>query len=242
MSLFKYRAAILALLASALSQAACTYSGGIDNPIARKLNWFSYVAGDDIKAKCTPTAPTQYRLVYNANWDEQVRAYDFRQSLIKDGGAMLFSQIFGGATNVSSFSLTDPLGPARGVSGEVRLTQDQFLAISHAIDDSGFGQPSPAGLRLESWDFYWVVSACVAGQFHFNAWLYPSARYDGIRFDQLLFAADGTGVAVNPPRRMNAAEQRIDEQFPRYRSYGGTPYTFELVVGDNGLAGRLPPL
>ncbi len=224
----------------AILLAACTYSGGIGDPVTRKLSWFSYVGADDIQAKCTPTSPDQYRLVYNANWNEQVRAYDLRQSVIQNGGAMLFTEVFGGyGADVAKFSLSDPVAPARGSSGTVRLSQDQFLELVRAIDSSGFGQPAPEGLRLESWDFYWVVAACRGGQFHFNAWRYPSDRYDAISFDKLLFAADGTGVPVNPPRHIDSAEQSYlsQSQYPRFKETG---YSFELMVGKNGLANRLP--
>ena len=221
-----------------LAAAACTYSGGIDNPLVRKFTWFSYVAGDDLRRNCGPGAPTQYRLVYNANWDEQVRAYDLRQSALPEGGGMLFTQVFGGyGSNVASFTLTDPLGPARGASGQVSLPPDTYQAVVRAIGDSGFAGPAPTGLRLESWDFYWVVSACVGGQFHFNAWLYPSERFEAIRFDRWLFALDASGVPPNPLRQLDSAEQRYLSDYPRRRSYGGNAYTFELVVGDNGLAG-----
>src|SRR5258708_8497990 len=116
---------ILFLGLAGLALAGCSYPGGIDNPLVRKFEWFSYVAGDDIRSKCGPGSPPQYRLVYNANWDEQVRAYDLPQSFAPDGGPMLFTQVFGGYTNVSSFSLTYPLGPTRRAARHVRVTPAQ---------------------------------------------------------------------------------------------------------------------
>ena len=223
---------------AAVVLAGCTYSGGIDNPLVRRFTWFSYVAGDDLRNKCAPGAPRQYRLVYNANWDEQVRAYDLRQSFTGDGSGMLFTQVFGGyGWNVSNFSLTDPFASSGGASGQVQLPPDTFQAIVRAIDESGFAEPAPKGLRLDSWDFYWVVSGCVDGQFHFNAWLYPSPRFDAIRFDRWLFGIDSSGVPPNPVRKVDRAEEYYKTEPTRQRTYGGTPYTFQLIVGDNGLAG-----
>jgi hypothetical protein len=243
MTLPENRVLKFVLMLAAISLGACAYRGGVDNPLARKFNWFSYVAGDDLKASCKPGAPAQYRLVYNADWNQQVRAYDLRASLTNDGSAMLFTEVFGGyGSNVSSFSMGDVFGPARGSSGQQRLTPEQYQAIVQALNDSGFMQPAPKGLRLESWDYYWIVSGCTGGQFHFNAWRYPSETFSAIKFDKLLFAADGVNVPVNPPRPVNSAEQYTQQEFPRSRSYGGTSYTFELMVGENGLAGRLPPL
>lgn len=233
---------ILAMAATVVGLIGCA-GGDISNPLVRKFNWFHYVDGETLRNNCRRGALDQYRLVYNGNWDEQVRAYDLRASALGDGSGVLFTQVFGGyGSNVSSFSLTDPFGPARGTSGQVRLTPDQYRAVVQAIDDSGFWQPAPKGLRLESWDFYWVVSACVNGRFHFNAWRSPSERFAAIRFAAPLFAADGTGVPVNPPQPVNSAEEYSRTEFPRSSSYGGTPYTFELIVGENGLAGVPPGL
>jgi hypothetical protein len=215
--------------------AGCTYTGGVNEPAGRKLSWFSYVAGDDIKSRCTPDAPATYRFVYNANWNEQVRVYDLRRSLITGGGARLSTGVFSGyGGNVSYFSLDDVQGPWRGKTASVELSEDQYLQLIRAVEASGFGQPSPAGLRLESWDFYWTVSACAAGQFHFNAWKYPSDRYNAITFDKLLASLDGTGVAPNPLRKLDSAEERYKAERDRY-------YTFQLMVGQNGLANRFTP-
>jgi len=139
---------------------------------------------------------------------------------------------------VSNFTLNDVVSPSGGRSGQVRLTSDQYKAVVGAIDAGGFGQPAPKGLRLESYDFYWIVGACVNGQFHFNAWRFPSERFDATGpFASQLFALDGTGVPPNLPRRQNSTEQYSQTEIPRSTTYGGTPYAFEFIVGENGLAG-----
>ena len=55
-----------------------TYTGSADNPLARSFTWFSYVAGDDIKAECTSESRDHFRFVYNANYEQQIRAYDLK--------------------------------------------------------------------------------------------------------------------------------------------------------------------
>lgn len=235
--LYRYFLAFCALA----GLAGCQYTGGVGEPVARKFSWFSYAAGDDIKASCTADSPARYRLVYNANWNEQVRAYDLRRSVIGGGGGILATHIFGGyGGNVRAFSLSNPSEPWQGPANEVSLDEQQYLALIRAVEASGFGEPAPQGLRLQSWDFYWLVSACANGQFHFNAWKYPSDRYNRIAFDKLLFAADGTGARVNPPRKMDSSEQYFLYNSPQIAKYNG--YSFEMVVGANGLAGRLPPI
>src|SRR5262245_39277258 len=98
----------------------CQYTGGVENPVARKFTWFSYVGGDDIRRSCTPSSQPQYRLVYNAHWQEQVRAYDLRRSATGEG-AMLWSHVFGGYQAIGNFTLDDPTAPWRGPSSSTRL-------------------------------------------------------------------------------------------------------------------------
>jgi hypothetical protein len=224
------------LIAAVICGLAGCSGGDISNPLSRKLNWFHYADADSVRDNCRPGALNQYRLIYNANWDQQVRAYDLRESALGDGTAVLFTQVFGGSYgfNVSSFTLND--GPSSGgASGQVRLTAEQYRILVQALNDSGFNQPAPKGLRLNSYDFYWLVAACVNGQFHFNAWRFPPAQFDQIAFGPPLFQWDGTRVPPNMPK--NQADAFTQSEFPRANTYGGTPYAFQFIVGNDGLAG-----
>ena len=69
-------AASLGLILGLAVLAGCAYRGGIDQPVTLKATWFSYLNGDDIRSACVPGAPPKYRLVYNGNYDEQLRAYE----------------------------------------------------------------------------------------------------------------------------------------------------------------------
>lgn len=221
---------------AALALVGCAYRpGGIDSPITRKFQYYSYAGGDDIRRGCVAGALPQYRLIYNANWDEQVRTYDLRRSATGQG-AVLFVHVFGGGGDVSSFNPLDPTGPWRGASVDARLDEASYLALIRAVEASGFGEPAPAGLTLPSWGFYWAVSACANGRFHFNAWRYPSDRFDRVRFDALLFERDQTGVPVNRPRPQNEAEYRLRSN---QQMEDPTTSTFDLKVGENGLVGNL---
>lgn len=202
--------------------------------MARNAAWFSYVAADDIKQRCTPDQPAQYRFVYNAHWLEQVRAYDLRRSATGEG-AVLWVQVFGGDAPLNSFSPTDPLAPWTGRSAERRLSEAQYLALVQAVEASGFGEPAPAGLRLPSYNFYWAVTACAGGRLHHNAWRHPSERWDRLTFDKLLFELDPSGKPVNPPRKIDNAQE--------YFKTEDKGYAFELMVTREGIGGgRLPPL
>src|SRR3546814_5070289 len=65
-----------AVLLPCLLLAACLYRGNIDDPMTIKATWLSYLNGDDMRAACVEGAPLQYRLIYNADYDEQLRSYE----------------------------------------------------------------------------------------------------------------------------------------------------------------------
>jgi hypothetical protein len=187
------------------------------------------------RSRCVAGAPARYRLVYNAVWDEQVRAYDLRRSAT-GSGAVLDAHVFGGPANLAAgFSPLDPTGPWRGASSQQTLDENAYRALIRAVEESGFGEPAPSGLTLPSWGFYWAVSACAAGRYHFNAWRYPSDRFERIRFDRPLFTADRTGVPVNRPRQLNEASHQLPSNADRNDP---TVSHFEVKVGDNGLVGN----
>jgi hypothetical protein len=234
--LLAFRLGALAVLVVA---AGCSYrEGGIGSPLTRKFQYFSYLGGDDIRRDCVAGAPARYRFVYNANYNEQVRAYDLRRGATGTG-ATLATQVFGGGGNLAAgFNPLDPTGPWRGQSAQVQLDEAAYLQLIRAVEASGFGEPAPDGLSLPSWGFYWVVAACANGQFHYKAWLYPSDRFDRVQFDKVLLANDRTGIAMNPPRRQNEAEYRLASG--AYRN-DPTLSTFEVRVGQNGLVGNAAP-
>jgi hypothetical protein len=114
----------------------------------------------------------------------------------------------------------------------VKLSEDEYLALIRALEADGFGKPAPAGLTLPSWEFYWAVSACAGGSYHFNAWLHPNADFERLAFPARLFAADKVDVPINNPRPINAAEKRL-------RQGNETVSDFDLRIGADGRLGHL---
>jgi len=222
----------LAALLAVLMTAGCTYRGGIDNPLVQRASWFSYLDGTDIRDGCAPGSLDRYRLVYNGRYHEQLRSYE----VVDDGtrGAYLVARARSQLEGLMGLSLSDPFGPWRWEKSERRLTPEEFADFRRRMAESGFGARPPVGLRLYSDQFYWVASGCVDGVFHFDAWAYPSGRFDALRFPEFLFARDNTGLAVNQPRSL-APEWRFGER-------GNTgakdfPTRFVLRVGEKGLGG-----
>jgi hypothetical protein len=222
----------LVALAALAGVGACAYKGGVDNPVIRKATWFSYVAGDDLLDLCKPGGLPRYRFVYNAVYAEQVRAYDL-QRLRQGDGATLVINVFGGGGVMSApVNILEPMSPWAAKSAEVKLSEDEYLALIRTLEADGFGKPAPAGLTLPSWEFYWSVSACAGGNYHFNAWLHPTPEFERLTFPARLFALDKVDVPINKSRPINAAEKRL-------RQGGETNNDFDLRIGSNGRLGHL---
>lgn len=201
------------LLAGGL--AACTYSGsGIDNPFKRKVVWFSFLNGDDIRPTCQPGAPERLRLVFNGKWAEQVRIYE-----LGAGDPRQLDQRVIEFGTVTALTLSDPLAPWRGKAAQTRLTDAQYAGLMAALDDSGAFRPLDRSLWLPSDDFYWVAVSCHQGHFNRTAWWYgpdPSLR---VPFVAPLLALDTTGVAYNTPHDPDSADFADKPRADRQRWY-----------------------
>jgi hypothetical protein len=209
----------------------CAYRGAVDTVPTIRFTWFSYLNGDDIREACTPGSPFHYRLVYNADYDKQLRSY----ALVSDGGEGLYfvaRAMVGFGIDISELSLQDPLGLGGWQRVGERLDAVALAEIDHALEWSGAFEPAPNGLRLYSDQYYWVAALCHQGKFYFNAWLYPSNPYDRLSFPELLFAHDRTGVPVAPPRDVGPAARM------KGATKGRKPnQIFQIRVGENGLVG-----
>ncbi|WP_299616623.1 hypothetical protein [Pelagibius sp.] len=234
---FGVRGARCLAVLSGLVLAACTYRGEIDNPATIKATWFSYLNGDDIRTACAESAGDTYRLIYNADYNEQIRSYE----VIGDeaDGARLTVRVQGRSGLVlEEFRLGDPLAWSRWKTSQASLDAQTLGQLDRALEESGAFQPAPAGLRLHSRETFWVASLCRDGVFSFNAWRYPSARFDAVAFDEILFGHDATEVAVRAPRAVLPGDRRPESPQER-QGNDRSGSTFNLLVGENGLAGHL---
>jgi len=227
------RAAIAGLF-SGLLLAGCVSEGASDSPVAGRFTWISYVSGDDIRMACEAGSPEKYRFVFNARYDEQRRTYEILGDSI-DGGGFLTARARGRAT-ISEIRSTDFLAPWRWQMSETRLNVQEMDQLRGALADAGFHGRPEVGLQLNSKAFYWAVVGCVDGEFVFGGWQHPSDTFDGLRFPEMLFAHDQTGMAINAPRRLTPIELgRVSQQANRRRS-GDLP-RFLIAVREDGLRG-----
>lgn len=218
-------AAVLTVLSAPVAVAQTRFEPKIDNPLTRSFYWFRYVAGADIRERCTAGGLNHIRLVYNALWNEQVRTYDV--AIQGDGGANLVVRVLADIGDVSSVEVRDIgglLNPWRGKRAEMRWTRADVARLTAAIEASGGFGPPPAGLELPSNDYWWTVASCRNGRWGFAAYHYPTDKFARIRFAEVLFAADTTGVAISQPKDLPPAIFRGD----RARQW-------RLAVGRDGL-------
>ena len=118
------------LLAALTTLLGCAYDGGIDNPVVRKVEWFSYLDGADIRTYCVENAPDRYRLVYNARYDEQLRSYELTAD--GAGGAAMTARAMQKRGDLTEITLNDVLAPWRWEKVERSLSPAEFQAFGKA--------------------------------------------------------------------------------------------------------------
>jgi hypothetical protein len=237
MAACRRNAAVLVVTLLTAAAAGCAYSGR-DDALSQRFTWFSYLNGDDIRAACVPGGADRFRFVYNGVYIQQARTYDIVPQT-SGAGYLVRARVLGPSdlSNVSidpAIILEDPLellAPFAGRKSSLTLSGRDIDVLVGSLTESGFFQPPPSGLYLRSEDFFWVGVACVGGRVVFNAWRWPSRRFDALTFPQLLLTWDQNGVPVNPPRNLAPfdiyGQTNPDGKFPQ----------FTLTVGDNGFRG-----
>lgn len=200
----------------------------VDMPIVRNFNWFSYVAADDIRRSCSPGGRSQMRLVYNAQWREQVRTYEI--FLQPDGTAGLALGVLGKRGVVADITLNRPadiLSPWNMIRGERILDAGETRELVGLFEASGAFGPPPDGLRLPDNDYWWTVASCRDGIWGFQAYHFPTDAFANVKFAEALFRWDNVPVPISYPRKLEPSEFR-----------GGTAERWILVVAKDGLRPR----
>ena len=229
------RRGVLVLALAGLA-AACAYRGPAATVVDQRLTWFSFIAGEDLRPLCREgdgetAAPDRYRLVYNADFNQQARGYDIIPA--RDGSALLRQTVDRGVSLLQGILL-----PGRALAPVNRL--DPITAA--AVDDlatqlaaSGAFDAPPVGLRLNSQEYYWLVMGCRGGDFFLTGYEYPSDRYRQIRFVDWIARQDRTGVPLPVPDT-RLANQPTTRCPGRNLDEGNLP-CFDIRIGDDGLVG-----
>lgn len=221
----RFRLAVASLLL-----VSCTAQGPSDFPIQRNLQWFSYVAGEDIRRSCAAGGPDQWRFIYNGIYDEQVRMYDLALDQGSGGGAILQARVKGNG-EIRDFFPFDPFGPWRGPFAQKYLTPDQKRDLDQAAVAAGLETLTKPWTRLRSDNFYWIAAACREGTFNYHAWQQPENDLNRLPFIPILLAYDQTPVPYNQPRKLFLGPFVASGTVGR-----DNPVTnFEILIGSNGL-------
>lgn len=195
---------LLASLYSVL--AGCSYTGATGDPVIRNLTWFSYLNGDDIRSACSAETPDRYRLIYNAQWDKQVRTYEITAlhppvSTPTKTGSVLNIRVFVSSGVINSY-LDTLSGRAGGSAASVILGPVEMSEFRDKLATSGFDQPLPSSVWLRSDQFFWIGMACENGQFLHKAWpidpATPANDLARLTFPAFLMARDTTKPSSPP--------------------------------------------
>jgi hypothetical protein len=210
----------------------CVYQGGELSPLKRKLSWFSYLNGDDLRKECGAGKGEKGRFVYNGVYTEQVRTYDLSGG---DNPTLVVRVIE--PANLAEWKageLSDLMAPWQGKTSNTVLRDQDARQLKRALASDGVFIPKKEGLELSSDDFYWLVSYCSEGVFHYGAYRWPSEAFKRLAFTKLLEAWDMSGIEFNPPRQVF-----LGEGHPH-----GSPVRtkFNLRAESNGLMGVSPLL
>lgn len=205
---------------------------GEDHPITRKLNWFAHLGGEDIRQACQAGAPDRYRFVYNGIYVEQVRSYDimatnapaYHRLKVAVAEKANISEI------ITELARPDIFQPWRPRIGSRILSADTVRNIKTVLDGDEFFTSAPPERGISSIEFYWGVSACLAGEFYFNAYVWPSERFRKLAFPALLKSWDKTQISINPPRKASEFDVYGTYQQEKFRNF------FTLHFDNQGLA------
>jgi hypothetical protein len=179
------RPSILGLAAlAACFLSGCAALGPAEEADGRKLTWFSYVNGEDLRDQCAPDTPDRYRLVYNAQSHAQLRTYEVRgEAGDPDRGLRGGAVIEARAIPSADLSRRDPaevLQPESTQISRVRLSSDQFESLTLKLAASGVFDGPPIGLRLQSGGIFWLASGCHEGEYFVTAFTNPSEQFESI--------------------------------------------------------------
>lgn len=222
---------LISLIAAIMTLTGCQYAGPAGDPVSRNLTWFDYVAGEGLKRACGPGASMRLRFVYNGIYDQQIRSYDIHE-LPRGRGAALSAWSRGDGDLTRGIVLPNLLSPWQGKRVESVLPLQVVADLRAALERDGFATFKPAGLRLPSNEFYWIVTGCIDGRFHANAWMYPSDRFTNLAFPAILQANDRTGI---PFRKARPVDQREDDPTRHEGDRSPTASVFYIQLGADGV-------
>jgi hypothetical protein len=180
-------------VACALILSGCASLGPAEEAGVRKLTWFSYVNGEDLRAQCSSEEPDRYRLIYNSKANAQLRTYEVRavdNGDEHDGGAVVEARVIP-AEALLRRDPEDTLTTGQAASMRLYLSPDQFERLTSRLAESGVFEGSSMELHTRSAGVFWLASGCHEGAYFLTAFSNPSDRFENIGI-----GAGGVGSGV----------------------------------------------
>lgn len=189
--------------------AGCSYTKqqDISNPVVRKATWFSYLNGDDIRTACSAgEAEGRIRMVYNAKYYKETRSFDISPMRASDDFTMV-SHIFG-PIDVSAINVeaNAPLGAFGGDQVTKTLSRQDYLRLTDALQQDGFGTQERDGLRLHSQNYYWVAIGCSQKHITLAAWTSAKDDLRSLHFPKVLSEVSGQTKPLPMPPAADAVK------------------------------------
>lgn len=169
-------------VACALILSGCASLGPDEEAGARKLTWFSYVNGEDLRAQCSSDEPDRYRLIYNSKANAQLRTYEVRAAEVgdeQDGGALVEARVIP-ADALLQRDPEDTLATGQAASMRLYLSPDQFERLTSRLAESGAFDGSSMELHTRPAGVFWLASGCHEGAYFLTAFSNPSDKFENI--------------------------------------------------------------
>jgi hypothetical protein len=132
----------------------------IDNPAVRKVAWFSYLDGNDIRERWRPGAPDRFRLSTTANTRSRFAPTN-HPGESESRRAPTSSRVRSGRPTSRKVEINDLLAPWRWQKSETKTERQRLDQFRDLLTQSGWGRGAPQGKILHSREFsYWVAAGC----------------------------------------------------------------------------------
>ena len=219
--------AVLSVAAIGLAGCAYTQNSDISNPLVRKSAWFSYLNADDLRTACSAgDAEGRIRIIYNADYYDEVRVFE----LDPHAGNQRFdltTRVFGPAqVKEINVEINAPLGAFGGEHATDVIGRDDYIAITDALQQDGFGtQKDRDGIRLYSDDYYWVALGCSSGYVTLATWMSGVDDLRALQFPEVLTELSSIDrKSPEPPAKENARSQSAAQVQTIQNNESGTFY------------------
>lgn len=213
--------------------AGCSYSSDISNVFALRAAWWDYVGGEDLRDACEASpGQTAYRFIYNADPygigpTKQTRGFDLLVGPSGRGELSVLAE--------KGIGIGGDRGFLEVPRASALLSEAAVDGLERAMAQDGVFAPPPAGLRIQSGQYFWIVGGCRDGAFFLTAMVHPTEEFTQAIFPEVLRNYDPLTDQVAWPLRPGGVA--TPGACPTGRSARETERKICILyhIGENGL-------